>query len=87
MTEEIIKPIEVQLGRQGRLVLPAPLRRKLEIKTGDKLLVREEMGQIVIEKPATIKKRLKARFSKVPKERSLADELIAERREEAHFDL
>lgn len=87
MTEEIIKPIEVQLGRQGRLVLPAPLRRKLEIKTGDKLFVREEMGQIVIEKPATIKKRLKARFNKVPKERSLADELIAERREEVRFDL
>ena len=86
MSEEIIKPIEIHLGRQGRLVLPASLRRKLELKTGDKLLVREETGQIVLEKPAAIKKRLKARFSKIPKERSLASELIAERREEAQQD-
>lgn len=86
MLEETIKPIEIHLGSQGRLVLPASLRRKLELKAGDKLLVREETGQIVLEKPAAIKKRLKARFSKISQERSLASELIAERREEARFD-
>jgi hypothetical protein len=30
-----------------------------------------------------VKQRLKARFARVPKDRSLVDELIAERREEA----
>lgn len=37
----------------------------------------------MLEKQETIKRRLKARFAQVPRDRSLADELIAERREEA----
>jgi hypothetical protein len=36
----------------------------------------------VLEKSETIKLRLKSRFSQLPKDRSLALELIAERREE-----
>ena len=39
--------------------------------------------QLVLEKQSTIKQRLKSRFTKVSKERSLANELIAERREAA----
>jgi hypothetical protein len=35
----------------------------------------------------TIKRRLKARFSQLPKGISLADELIADRREEAKQDI
>ena len=37
----------------------------------------------MLEKQETVKRRLKARFAHVSKDRSLADELIAERREEA----
>lgn len=37
----------------------------------------------LLEKQETIKRRLKARFSQLPKETSLANELIAERHEEA----
>jgi len=37
----------------------------------------------LLEKQATIKQRLKARFALVPQERSLGEELIAQRREEA----
>lgn len=46
----------------------------------DKLIAHEEEGRLVLEKQSTIKQRLKARFNQVPKERSLADELITERR-------
>ncbi len=74
--------MEVHLGRQGRLVIPAAIRRSLELEEGDKLIVREEEGRLVLEKQNTIEKRLKNRFAKVSK-RSLADELIAERREAA----
>ncbi|MCM0590217.1 MAG: AbrB/MazE/SpoVT family DNA-binding domain-containing protein [Gloeotrichia echinulata IR180] len=77
------KSVEVHLGRQGRLVIPARLRRSLGFETGDALIARQEEGRLVLEKPETIKLRLKARFSQVPKDRSLADELITERREEA----
>lgn len=77
------KSVEVHLGRQGRLVIPAALRRSLGFEAGDALVAHEEEGRLVLEKPEKIKLRLKARFSQVPKDRSLADELIAERREEA----
>ena len=81
--DKLSKSVEVHLGRQGRLVIPAALRRSLELEEGDKLIAREEGGRLVLEKQNTIKQRLKNRFTKVSKERSLADELIAERREAA----
>ena len=78
-----MKSVEVHLGCQGRLVIPASLRRSLELKEGDKLIAHEEEGRLVLEKQSTIKQRLKNRFTQVPKNRSLADELIGERREAA----
>jgi AbrB family looped-hinge helix DNA binding protein len=77
------KSVEVHLGRQGRLVIPAALRQLLGFEEGDTLVAREEAGRLVLEKQAMVKQRLKARFAQVPKERSLADELIADRREAA----
>ncbi|MEG4596188.1 AbrB/MazE/SpoVT family DNA-binding domain-containing protein [Microcoleus sp. F8_C2] len=74
---------EVHLGPQGRLVIPAPLRGSLGLEAGDLLIVRLEAGRLVLEKPETVKYRLKARFSALPKRLSLADELLAERPEEA----
>jgi len=74
---------EVHLGPQGRLVIPAALRRSLGLEGGDLLIVRLEAGRLVLEKPEAIKHRLKARFSGLTKGISLADELLAERREEA----
>lgn len=79
--KERSQSVEVNLGRQGRLVIPAALRRSLGFE-GDTLVARDEAGRLVLEKPETIKQRLKARFALVPQDRSLADELIAERREE-----
>ncbi len=74
--------VEVSLGRQGRLVIPAPLRRALELQEGDRLVARQEADRLVLEKPDRVKKRLKARFAQVPDDRALVDELIAERREQ-----
>lgn len=75
--------VEVSLGRQGRLVIPAPLRRSLGLEEGDRLVARQEADRLVMEKPEQIKQRLKARFARVPLERRLVDELIGERREES----
>jgi bifunctional DNA-binding transcriptional regulator/antitoxin component of YhaV-PrlF toxin-antitoxin module len=79
----LFKPVKVHLGRQGRLVIPVALRQLLGFEAGDKLVAREEAGRLVLEKQAMVKQRLKARFTQLPKERSLADELIEERRKEA----
>jgi AbrB family looped-hinge helix DNA binding protein len=75
--------VEVSLGRQGRLVIPAPLRRSLGLEEGDRLVARQDADRVVLEKPEQINQRLKARFAQVPLERRLVDELIAERREES----
>ena len=75
--------VEVSMGRQGRLVIPVAMRRSLGLSEGDTLVARQEDGRLVLEKPEAIKQRLRARFARVPAERQLVDELLAERRQEA----
>lgn len=84
---KLSKSVEVHLGRQGRLVIPIALRQLLEFEEGDTLVAREEAGRLVLEKQAMVKQRLKDRFARVAKDRSLADELIAQRREEAKMEV
>ncbi|MDT0498469.1 AbrB/MazE/SpoVT family DNA-binding domain-containing protein [Algiphilus sp. W345] len=74
---------EVQLGAQGRLVIPAALRKALHLNPGDRLVARQEGEALVLERREAIEKRLQDRFRHIPKEVSLVDELIAERRAEA----
>jgi AbrB family looped-hinge helix DNA binding protein len=80
---DTVTQAEIQLGSQGRLVIPASLRRALGFNAGDRLVARLEEGRLILEKAETIKRRLKARFAKVSRDISLADELITERRDEA----
>lgn len=72
----------ITLGAQGRLVLPAPFRKALDLSAGEHLLVRLEADHLVIEKTAAVERRIHERFHKADG-RSLADELIEERRREA----
>jgi len=74
---------EIQLGPQGRLVVPAALRRQLGLEPGERLLVRVKDGALILEPRAAVERRLRARFRKVDPQISLADALIAERRAEA----
>jgi AbrB family looped-hinge helix DNA binding protein len=74
---------EVQVGAQGRLVIPARLRKSLNLKPGDRLVARKVGESLVLERREAIEKRLQDRFRHIPKEVSLVDELIAERRAEA----
>lgn len=80
----------VQLGAQGRLVVPAPIRRALGFEAGTDLVARIFDGQLIIETRANIKRRLKARyapFKREPSEPLISEELIAERRREAAREL
>jgi AbrB family looped-hinge helix DNA binding protein len=74
---------EVQVGAQGRLVIPAALRKALGLKPGDRLIARQEGESLVLERREAIEQRLQDRFRHIPREVSLVDELIAERRAEA----
>ena len=73
---------DVQFGAQGRVVVPAPIRKVLGFQPGETLVARVEDDHLVIEKPESVERRIRARFRNSRKH-SLAEELIAERREEA----
>ena len=77
---------EVQLGDQGRLVIPAHLRKALDLKPGDRLVARQDGDSIVLERRENLVRRLQARFADIPDDISLVDELIAERRAEVAQD-
>jgi AbrB family looped-hinge helix DNA binding protein len=74
---------EIRVGEQGRIVIPANIRREMSIDIGSTLVARIENDMLILEKPDTVIKRLQARFKKIPKGVSLAEELIAERRAES----
>lgn len=77
---------EVQLGAQGRIVIPASLRKAMGLKPGDRLTARREGNSLILEPSMVIRKRLQQRFRNVPGETSLVDELIDERRREAQAE-
>lgn len=80
---ETVTQERVRVGADGRLVIPAPLRKALGIRGGDELVVRVENGQLIIERLEDLRRRIKGYFAHVSPEVSLVDQLIAERRQEA----
>jgi AbrB family looped-hinge helix DNA binding protein len=75
--------VELQIGNQGRVVIPASLRKAWKLRPGDTLLARVEEDRLILEKPARVMQRVKQRYAALRGQPSLADELIAERRGEA----
>lgn len=76
----------VHLGAQGRLVIPAALRRSLGFNPGDVLIARLDEDRLILEKADALKRRLKKRFSRIPAHESLVDELIMDRRDAARSE-
>jgi AbrB family looped-hinge helix DNA binding protein len=72
--------VKVPVGSQGRLVIPAEIRRRMGIAPGDVLIAFVENGRLVLEKRESVLHRLRQRFAHIPAGVSLADELISERR-------
>lgn len=74
----------VKIGPGGRIVIPARFRDQLGVKPGDTVwleVVDEQLRITSIRQAIRRVQDLVARYA--PGDRSLADELIAERREEA----
>ena len=73
-----------RVNQNGRVVIPASYRKALGIKAGDEVILRMEDGELRI---TTMKRRLERAQRRVRQYVkagvSLADELIAERREAA----
>ena len=76
--------MKTTIGEGGRLVIPAAYRKTLGLKPGDEVLLTLEDGEIrVVSTRQAIARAQTLLRRYVPKGRSLSEELIQERREEA----
>ncbi len=73
----------VHLGARGRLILPAPVRKRLGLKEGDRLvLTLESDGSLRLASLREQVRKLRGLLKDLAPGRSLVDELIRDRRAE-----
>lgn len=72
----------VTVGPQGRIVIPAAVRRDLDLEEGTTLAVRVDGRRLILETRAEILDRLRKRYSDAGV-KGLSRGLIDDRREEA----
>lgn len=78
--------LEVVVNRDGRVLIPAQVRRDLHLDPGSTLVLSVEDGRIVMESRAQLMDRIRREVAETwtgDPATSVADELIAERRAEA----
>lgn len=75
---------KTQLDKSGRILVPAKLRRSLDLQPGDEIVLRLEDGEIrLIPLRQAVNLAQEAVRRYVPADTSLVDALIQARREEA----
>jgi AbrB family looped-hinge helix DNA binding protein len=79
-------PLPVRLGPQGRLVVPAELRKELGLGEGAELAIRSDGRRLILEPRAEVLRRLRRRFAAAG-DVSLADLLSAARDDEARTEV
>ncbi len=72
--------IELSVGKQGRIVIPANLRQQLAIEAGSQLIAWVENGRLILETKKQLWQTIHAACNAIPKGTDLAQELIEERR-------
>lgn len=74
---------KVKISGGGRVVIPVEYRKALGVEEGDELILRIDQGELrLLTRKQAISKAQAVVRQYAHKNRSLADELIAERREE-----
>jgi AbrB family looped-hinge helix DNA binding protein len=80
--------VKARVNEQGRIVIPAEIRRKMELKPGETVLLDFEDGVLRIESHRARIRRIQEEFKKYARPGVLAsDELVAERRKEARREM
>jgi antitoxin PrlF len=76
-----MQEFKVKIAEGGRIVIPAEYRQALGVQVGDEVILRLEDGELRIFTTSQAIKRAQELVSRyIPQGRSLANELIAERR-------
>ena len=70
----------VVLGQQGRIVIPAEVRAALGLAAGDHLHLHLQGERLVLQRPHDAAAQLRQLATAVTPQRSLVEELLAERR-------
>ena len=81
-------PQTARLDRSGRLVLPAAIRRELELREGDEVVfAAAEPGEVrLIPRRSAVRMAQALVRQSIPGERSLVDVLLSERSADAQRD-
>ena len=78
------RSVRTRVTEGGRIVLPARLRKALGLEVGDEVLLSLQDGEVRIQTLDQAIRRAQELYRRhIPEDRSLADELIAERRRES----
>ena len=74
----------LQVAQGGRIVIPAEVRRRLEMEVGDELVLTVEDDHATLMNARAARRRARQRVRRyIAPEESLSAELMAERRQEA----
>jgi AbrB family looped-hinge helix DNA binding protein len=85
MKSELFKS---RLNENGRIVIPAEIRKSMGLRAGDTVVMALEEGILRIESQRVKIRRIQAEFKKFAKPgRRASDELVADRREEAKREM
>ena len=75
---------KVRIGEGGRVVIPSEFRKAMGLSVGDELIVTLDEGELRMHtRLAGIRRAQEIVRQHIPADRSLVDELLAERRAEA----
>jgi antitoxin PrlF len=80
MWHDLAMDATLVLGQQGRLVIPANIRTALGLAPGDHLHLHVTGRRLVLERQQDAVAELRTLGAGLPKDRSLVEELLAERR-------
>jgi AbrB family looped-hinge helix DNA binding protein len=86
MWHDPVMDATIVIGRQGRIVIPADVRRELGLAAGDRLHLHLADGRLVLERQSDAVAALRRIGAVIPQTRSLVDELLAERRATAALE-
>ena len=73
----------LKLGQNGRIIIPADVRRNLDFKAGDELLITIDDKRLILETEAALLARLYRAAGSPPEGELVSDTLLRERRDEA----
>lgn len=82
------RSVTSRINENGRVVIPAVIRRQMGLKAGDAVVMEVEDGVLRIEPHRARIRRIQESLGRlIPPGRCLSDELIADRREEARREM